>query len=252
MLYVYYGSDGKSVQKKAFATIGLLKKKQPNATIVPLHLESDGVENVLADMLHTQPLFFEKMIITIDARSAAVPRSKKSTTDDMPKTFDISAHAETIQASPHVVVILLPELTQPLIKVYTKYAEKIEEIAPLQSSMQPALQSVSPFAVTDALYERNAKALFVELEKQRLLGTAPEELLGILTWAVKSMVLAGKVKTAEEAQMKSFPFQKAQRAARLWGSDAVPLLITYTTLLRMSRERGEDPYNALERHALSL
>lgn len=66
------------------------------------------------------------------------------------------------------------------------------------------------FALTDAIGARKKRDAWVLYHKALASGMVPEEVFFKLVWQVKTMLLAQKTKTAEEAEMKSFPYSKAK------------------------------------------
>ena len=66
------------------------------------------------------------------------------------------------------------------------------------------------FILTDALGARKKKDAWVLYRKALASGMAPEDVFFKLFWQVKTMLLAKRTKTAEEADMKSYPYGKAK------------------------------------------
>ena len=72
------------------------------------------------------------------------------------------------------------------------------------------------FSITEALAERDKKNAWILYQKALGAGLTPEEVFWKLVWQVKSLMLASRTKTAEEAGMKSYPYSKAKSALRNW------------------------------------
>jgi hypothetical protein len=66
------------------------------------------------------------------------------------------------------------------------------------------------FALTNALGERDKREAWVLYQKALAAGITAEEIFFKIMWQVKSMLLADRTKTAEEADMKDFPYKKAK------------------------------------------
>ncbi len=66
------------------------------------------------------------------------------------------------------------------------------------------------FLLTDAIGARNKKDAWVLYQKALASGMVAEEIFWKVMWAVKTMLLAKRTKTAEEAEMKTFPYNKAR------------------------------------------
>jgi len=72
------------------------------------------------------------------------------------------------------------------------------------------------FVLTNALGARRKREAWVLYQQALSKGIAPEEIFWKLVWQVKALLLAGRTKTAEEADMKVFPYNKAKSSLRNW------------------------------------
>jgi len=76
-----------------------------------------------------------------------------------------------------------------------------------------AIRDNSGFALTDSFCKRDKKKTWmlyrIEIEK----GKDPHELIGLLFWAVKSMIISEKSKDANEAGLNPFVFKKSKSAS---------------------------------------
>ncbi|MCR4279298.1 MAG: hypothetical protein NUV78_01005 [Candidatus Zambryskibacteria bacterium] len=66
------------------------------------------------------------------------------------------------------------------------------------------------FAFTDAIGSRNKKEAWVLYQKALASGMVAEEIFFKVFWQVKTMLLASRTKSAEEADMKAYPYSKAK------------------------------------------
>src|SRR3989338_6415083 len=66
------------------------------------------------------------------------------------------------------------------------------------------------FALTDAIGARKKRDAWVLYQKALAAGMAPEEIFFKLVWQTKTMLLASRTRTADEADMKPFPYSKAK------------------------------------------
>jgi DNA polymerase III delta subunit len=89
-------------------------------------------------------------------------------------------------------------------KVEVKEEEEGDVVGP------KARPEFNVFALTDAIGSRNKREAWVLYHKALASGLVPEELFYKVQWQVKTMLLATKTKTAEEADMKSYPYSKAK------------------------------------------
>jgi hypothetical protein len=70
------------------------------------------------------------------------------------------------------------------------------------------------FALVDAVQAGDRKRAWILYRQLIDSGASAEEVHGTLAWAARAVVLATKTKTAADAGMKSFPYDKAKRVAR--------------------------------------
>jgi len=66
------------------------------------------------------------------------------------------------------------------------------------------------FSLTDAIGRRNKREAWALYQKALASGMVPEEIFYRVFWQVKTMLLAGRTKSAEETDMKAFPYNKAK------------------------------------------
>jgi len=96
-------------------------------------------------------------------------------------------------------------------ELYSKnlFGEKIEVIEE-ELIGKEARAEFNIFALTDAIGERKKRDAWVLYQKALASGLVPEEVFYKLQWQVKSMLVASKTKSAVEAEMKPFPYNKAR------------------------------------------
>jgi len=66
------------------------------------------------------------------------------------------------------------------------------------------------FLLTDAIGARNKKEAWVLYQKALASGMVAEEIFWKVVWAIKTMLLAKRTRSADEAEMKAFPYSKAK------------------------------------------
>jgi len=72
------------------------------------------------------------------------------------------------------------------------------------------------FSITEALSLRDKRNAWTLYQKALGAGLVPEEVFWKMVWQVKSLMLASRTKTAEEAGMKPYPYSKAKSTLRNW------------------------------------
>lgn len=92
------------------------------------------------------------------------------------------------------------------------FGEKVEAKEEKEEDLiGPAARSdFNIFALTDAIGARKKRDAWVLYQKALASGMVPEEVFYKLVWSFKTMMLAKRTKSAEEADMKSFPYGKAK------------------------------------------
>lgn len=72
------------------------------------------------------------------------------------------------------------------------------------------------FALTDAISARDKRNAWVIYEKALASGMVADEIFWRVMWGVKTLLLAEKCKSAEEADLKPFVYSKAKASLKNW------------------------------------
>ncbi len=192
MLKVFCGSDTIAVRQKAFDCVHSFEKDGTAVTLI----EGDGyVSGFLNDAIGASSLFGGQEVFLIDT-----PASNKDL------NTEVSDLLEQLGSSNNLFVVIEGVILAPEKKQYATYAESLEEFK------GKTLEKFNAFALADALSSRDKKSLWLLVQKAKLAGLSEEEMISILWWQIKSMRLAAVTKSAEEAGMKDFPYNKAKRS----------------------------------------
>lgn len=111
----------------------------------------------------------------------------------------------------------------------------------------------SPFALQDAIGERNIKNIWIEYQKIILQGIDPEEIIYKVISKVRDMLAVQKGATANDLGIKDYPYNKSKKDLNNW--KAGELLDFYEKLVTIFHESrmGKDGIGlALEKLFLSL
>lgn len=101
--------------------------------------------------------------------------------------------------------------------VSTTDQKKFPKGATIETYDAPArVESEVPnsFALVDAVQAGDRKRAWILYRQLIDSGASAEEVHGTLAWAARAVVLAAHTKSASEAGMKPFPYDKAKRVAR--------------------------------------
>lgn len=215
MIYLFHGTDAGRVRARAFQWVALARMKAPDAPYV--RLDGDAItEDALRNAVRAQGLFFTKSLILVDD-----PFAKAATRDVLLETL------EELAASENPVGIIAPDLSaKDLNTLEAQSAKVFREDAP--KKVARGFNS----ALVNALERRDARTLWLELERALRLGDAPEATHGILHWKARELM---------------------KKQSRTWTRDEARILSR--TLIEMAsdaRSGGLPLATALERFALTL
>lgn len=247
MIYFYYGTDAESARKKAKVTIDSLLAKKPDATLVKIG-EEELTDTRITELASGQALFSNKYIVHFS------------------KTFDnkenkelILKNIKEIAQSENIFIFTEGKTDKASLAKIEKNAEKAEEFVKAEKALtkKQALalkgEKVDFFEFTDALGKRDKKGLWVLYQDALAEQVPAEEIHGMFFWETKSMLLAKKCKTAEEAGMKPYPFGKARDSARNYKDGELESILEELVNMYHEAHRGNiDFHVALEKFILEL
>lgn len=192
MFSVLYGNDAIAVRS------ALLKKTAAAAEtgVVVTQIDSDTyTPGIFADAVGGTSLFGETMLFVVDAATAKAEFKA-----------ELIESLSALKESSHEFVVIEGVLLADEKKKYAKFAEEVQEYK------VAAAERFNVFALADSLAKKDKKMLWMQLMEAQSAGLAAEEIIGTLWWQLKSLRLAALTKTAAEAGMKDYPYQKAKRS----------------------------------------
>ncbi|MEI8378130.1 MAG: hypothetical protein WCF95_06295 [bacterium] len=140
-----------------------------------------------------------------------------------------------------------------------KHAEKVQEFIKKEKApnkkekLALAGEKIDFFEFANAFGKRDKRGLWVLYQDALAEQVPAEEVHGIFFWQVKSMILARKCKTAEEAGMKIFPFEKAREYSKNYKDEELENLSFALVSMYHEAHRGNiDFFVALEKFILEL
>ncbi len=194
MLHVYFGNDTVAVRKKTFAFITSLE--DGGYTLERVEAE-EYQQGQCANIAGSASLFGGKTVYLLDTPSS-----------DAIFFEEVQSTLELFKEAPDTFVVLEGSLLAPAKKMYGKYAETIEEIDGASDVR------FNTFALADSLSSKDKKTLWIQLQDAKKAGVSAEEIIGTLWWQLKTLRLASLTKTATDAGMKDFPYNKAKRSLK--------------------------------------
>lgn len=192
MYVVFYGTDRGAVRDAATAYI---EKQMPaNGTLTTIEaLEYQPGQ--VADALGANSLFGGEEWFVFDT-----PALTKEFVEEVKESL-----AELAESS-NTFVILEEALLATQKKAYEKHAAEMKEFT------ADKVERFNSFALAEALAAKDKRRLWVLLQEAKLSGLREEKIIGMLWWQLKVLRLAARTKTAVEAGLKDFPYNKAKRA----------------------------------------
>ena len=247
MIYFYYGTDIESARKKAKITIDSLLLKKPDATLIKIRDEELSLDKII-ELAVGQALFSNKYIVFFN------------------RTFDNKENKELIlknikefATSDNIFIFVEGRLDKTSLTKIEKNSEKVQEfirpekILNKKEKLATIGEKIDFFEFADAIGKRDKRGLWVLYQDALAEQVPAEEVHGIFFWQVKSMLLAKKCKTAEEANMKPFPYDKARGYSRNYKDGELEDLSSRLVYMYHEAHRGNiDFFVALEKFILEL
>jgi len=159
---------------------------------------------------------------------------------------ELLAALPLLASSSHLFVVIEQKLNADDVKVFAEYAD---ELTLIKDDTAPRFNA---FALADALASKDRKTLWMLLLRAQSEGLTPEEIIGTLFWQLKSLRLAKITKTATEADMKDFPYNKASRAAAKFTIAELEILSERLLTVYHKGHLGSDINLTLEQWVLTI
>lgn len=193
MLNLYYGNDVVKTRQAALAAVATIA----TAHEVTVHRIENGQFSVggLADMLGATSLFGGSELYVLDTPSE----------DEVFYEALLKSLPEMV-ASPNYFIVMEGAVLAPERKKFEKAGVDMEEFK------KTAETPFNVWGMADALSSRDKKSLWVQLTDAKRAGLSAEEIIGTLWWQLKTLRMAMLTKSASDAGMKDFPYNKAKRA----------------------------------------
>ncbi|OGG61153.1 hypothetical protein A3C87_03310 [Candidatus Kaiserbacteria bacterium RIFCSPHIGHO2_02_FULL_49_34] len=231
MLVAYYGTDAEAARAKAreyFEKDG----RQPEWIIA-----TEWYKGRCLEVANTMPLFGDTNLFVLD-----VP----SNNDEY--EAEVFASLDAFAQSPHTFVLVEEGLLAAKVKALQKYAQDIFEYKKAAKA-----QTFNTFSLAEALASRDKRGLWTKLHQAWQAGESSEAIIGILNWQLKALALAARTKSAAEADMKDFPYQKAKQALRNFKEGEIEELTrSLITVYHDGHGGKRDMKDALEGWVLSV
>lgn len=247
MIYFYYGTDSESARKKAKITVDSLIAKKPEASVVKIG-DENITEGQMLELASGQGLFSSKYIVYL-----------YKTFDNKDNKEIILKNLKEIGSSDNIFIFAEGKIDKASLTKIEKNAEKVQEFVKAEKTLNKkeklALigEKIDFFEFADALGRRDKRGLWVLYQDALAEQVPAEEVHGIFYWEVKSMLLAKKCKTADEAGMKPYPFQKAKEYSRNYKDGELEKISSELVSMYHEAHSGNiDFFVSLEKFVLGL
>lgn len=233
MLTVFFGNDT-GVVRTAALTYAHERAHTPAQIerYAPENLES-GELPLLAG---AQSLFGEPLVYVLDTLSSDTERFE-----------ELLGTLPALAAATYEFIVIEGALTVPLRRAFTEAGATLKEHSRAKD------ERFNTFALGDAMLLRDKKTLWLLLMDARQAGVTPEEIIGTLLWQIKVLRLSFRTKSAAEADVKPYVYQKATRAhSRFTKAEADQCSRTLLTMYHQGHHGETDLDLALEAWVLAL
>lgn len=192
MINLFYGTDTIKVRQAALSQASKLAGAEGEVVVIG---EESYVAGVISDIAGASSLFGSVTVYVLDT-----PSSREDYQEE------VVGMLEGLQTSNNQFVVIEGGLLAADKKRWSKYASELTE------HKAEADARFNTFAMADALAKKDKKSLWILLQEAKLAGQSAEEIIGVLWWQLKALRLAAITKSAAEAGMKDYPYNKAKRA----------------------------------------
>jgi len=247
MIYFYYGTDMESARKKAKITVDSLLSKKPDATLIKIG-DEDLTADKIMELASGQALFSSKYIVFFS--NTFLNKENKEL---------ILKNLKEIASSDNIFIFAEGKMDKTALTKIEKHAEKVQDFEKVAKTLNKKEKlaligvKIDFFEFADALGRRDKRGLWVLYQDALAEQVPAEEVHGIFFWQVKSMLLAKKCKTAEDAGMKEFPFSKSSGYSKNYKDGELEKMSSELVAMYHEAHRGNvDFFVALEKFILGL
>jgi len=195
MIYLLHGGDVDKAREKLHVLLESLLTKRPDASLFKFDQDSFS-ESKLDELVGGRGLFEGRFLVTLDR----VFENKEA------KEYVLSM-LKNFKESDNIFIILEEKLDKKTLTRLERVVEKGQEFK--ESETPKKHPDFNVFSLTDAFASRDRKKAWTLYRRALSHGMTPEELVGILFWQTKTMLLAGNSKSASAANLNPFVYKKS-------------------------------------------
>jgi hypothetical protein len=137
--------------------------------------------------------------------------------------------------------------------LFKEYEDVFKEQEDAPKEKKERVFGYSPFALQDAVGERNVKKIWIEYEKLRFAGIEADELIHKITAKIRDLVAINKGVGKEDLGLKDYPYNKSKRDSKNWKEEDLRNFYTkIVSIYHRSRMGDGELDNSLEKLVLSI
>lgn len=229
MIYLFSGNFEK--RKKAFES-ALKRFFEYEVVFVP---ENTFSFDYLLENLESSSLFGKKNVFVFN-----------SVLENKENMDFVCKNAKNIEKSTNIFIFIESSVKKTDIKPIEKVSENIF----IFEDSKKEEKKFNIFAFTDAFSKKDKKNAWVIYQKAINEGVLPEDIVNILIWAIKALILT-KNKKGTDSEVKNsglnpFVFKKSMANTKLWEEKILKKSLQDLVLIYHDARRGEDLQNNLE------
>ncbi len=187
MIYLLWGKDSFRAREKLMELVQYFRLKTSDLGI--FRVESEDFEpSKFEELMKGQTLFEKKHLVVCN----------KIFENTQAKVF-VEKNIEKISETPNVFLFIEDEVDEKLFSLFKEFAKKVQEFktqkGPSSGNSRGrslVTASPSPFAICDALAEKNKSRAWLLLQKSLIAGVTAEEIFYRIFWQIKTLLLVKK------------------------------------------------------------
>lgn len=139
------------------------------------------------------------------------------------------------------------------INLFKEFEKIFIEPKEVQKESKEKFYAYSPFALQDALGEKNIKGVWIEYQRLVLQGVEAEDLIHKIISKVRDMVAISAGASASDLGIKDYPYSKSKKDLKNWKQQDLKNFYTkLVSIYHESRMGKESLETALEKTLLSI
>lgn len=199
MLYFLYGDKIKT-RKNLNKHLDSLVSKKPDAEVFRINKDNFS-KGLVSELLSSQGLFSKKYIVVLDTLF-----EKTEIFDELKDFFDDFKKTE------HIFLCIENKLPIKNFDFIKKYSEKVWEFEEKEEDKKV----FNVFGLANYLGNKDKKNLWINYLKALNFGISGEEIVGVLFWQMKNIVIVKKTKSIGESKLSPFVYKNATAFSKKW------------------------------------